>query len=124
MDQILIDEMKLKLEEEKSLVEKELQAISDADVGDHVPGERAAKFPNYGDDAIDEASESPTEVVDYTVNVSVTGTLEEKAKDIEKALVRITDGSYGTCIVCNKEITKERLEANPAADKCIGCAKQ
>lgn len=123
MDQQFAQEMKAQLEAEKADLQKELDAVSSEDIGDHVPGERAPKFPNYGDDNYEENSESPVEVADYAENVNATGVLEQKAKDVDSALSRIADGSYGTCASCGGDIAEERLKANPAAAKCINCAK-
>jgi len=41
---------------------------------------------------------------------------------IDAALARLDDGSYGTCEVCGKPIGVARLEARPAARTCIDCA--
>jgi DnaK suppressor protein len=40
---------------------------------------------------------------------------------IEAARTRLSDGSYGTCADCGGEIDYERLNANPAALRCIAC---
>jgi len=49
--------------------------------------------------------------------------LEENAdhliEEVEAALERIENGTYGTCVVCGKPIAKERLEAVPWATLCI-----
>jgi len=49
--------------------------------------------------------------------------LEENAHnliaEVEAALQRIGDGTYGICVVCGKPITVERLEAVPWATLCI-----
>jgi DnaK suppressor protein len=41
--------------------------------------------------------------------------------DVEAALVRIKDGSYGECIDCSVEIPYARLAAYPAAKRCVAC---
>jgi len=41
--------------------------------------------------------------------------------EVEAALERIADGSYGLCIDCGAEIAPARLDANPAARRCIRC---
>jgi DnaK suppressor protein len=41
--------------------------------------------------------------------------------DVEAALVRIKDGSYGECIDCGVEIPYARLAAYPAAKRCVAC---
>lgn len=39
--------------------------------------------------------------------------------DIDQALRRIEDGSYGLCLQCGKPISEERLEVVPTAKYCI-----
>jgi RNA polymerase-binding protein DksA len=43
----------------------------------------------------------------------------EELNDIEAALRRMDDGSYGTCEECGQEIGFPRLEAQPTATRCI-----
>ena len=42
---------------------------------------------------------------------------------VQRALGRIEDGTYGTCVRCGEEIAPERLEARPEAALCISCAR-
>ncbi len=42
---------------------------------------------------------------------------------IEGALLRIASGEYGYCFACGEQIVAERLEANPACTRCVGCAE-
>jgi len=42
---------------------------------------------------------------------------------IDRALARIDDGGYGTCLRCDRPIGAPRLEARPAAEHCIDCAR-
>jgi DnaK suppressor protein len=41
--------------------------------------------------------------------------------EVEGALKRIADGSYGLCVVCEEPIPAARLHAYPAATRCIRC---
>ncbi|MEJ1334523.1 MAG: TraR/DksA family transcriptional regulator [Candidatus Sedimenticola sp. (ex Thyasira tokunagai)] len=41
---------------------------------------------------------------------------------IASALSRIKEGEYGYCLDCGEVIAKNRLEVDPAALLCIGCA--
>ena len=43
--------------------------------------------------------------------------------EIDRALARIEDGTYGTCTNCGKEIALARLDAQPWASLCIDCAR-
>lgn len=42
---------------------------------------------------------------------------------IEAALQRIEDGSFGYCAICEEEIAEKRLRFNPSVPTCIACAK-
>ncbi len=43
---------------------------------------------------------------------------------IDEALRRISDGTYGKCVECGKEIGLDRLEAVPHARLCIKCKQR
>ena len=43
---------------------------------------------------------------------------------IEDALIRIENGTYGVCEECEKGIPKARLNAIPYAIKCVKCASK
>lgn len=124
MDQTLLNEIKETLQKEQAELQQQLDKISTPDVGDHVPGERAAKFPDYGDDAIGDNSESPSEVSEYSVNLDVTHSLEERLNEVAAALERVVQNKYGVCTKCGEEINADRLRANPAAETCMDCASK
>lgn len=68
------------------------------------------------------------EQVKETENDSLVMALEaegiEEIAQIDRALQRIQEGSYGQCIGCGEDIDEQRLSAIPYAEKCIGCASQ
>lgn len=43
----------------------------------------------------------------------------DEREDIEAALKRIDDGTYGRCVDCGQPIPDERLEARPEAARCM-----
>ena len=45
----------------------------------------------------------------------------EELRAIDAALLRVADGSYGDCVVCDKPIDPKRLEITPQALRCIDC---
>jgi len=45
----------------------------------------------------------------------------EELRAIDAALLRVADGSYGVCEVCDKPIDPKRLEIAPHALRCIDC---
>ncbi len=48
----------------------------------------------------------------------------EQLSQLDAALQRLNDGSYGVCRLCGQPIGSARLEARPTADTCITCAGQ
>lgn len=44
--------------------------------------------------------------------------------NIEKALEKMRDGSYGKCEACEKDIPMARLQALPYATLCINCQRE
>lgn len=45
-------------------------------------------------------------------------------RNVRSALRRIDDGSFGTCLHCEEEISLKRLNAVPQAPFCIQCQEQ
>ncbi len=44
-------------------------------------------------------------------------------KRIAAALTRIEEGEYGYCATCGEEIVAARLDLDPMAAQCAGCAR-
>ena len=57
-------------------------------------------------------------------NRALVGQLEETLTEVERALAKLDDGTYGVCEVCGKDIGEARLEAMPATRYCIDCASR
>ncbi|MGI8573990.1 MAG: TraR/DksA family transcriptional regulator [Egibacteraceae bacterium] len=64
-------------------------------------------------------SDSPSNVYDRQVAASVAGHAEAELAEVDAALERVEDGSYGRCQECGKEIPDERLELMPATRYCV-----
>ena len=81
------------------------QAIADQHrAGDQVPTDRLP-----GD-----AEPVPPEEVIVAVDLL--------ADQVERALARLDDGTYGTCEVCGGAIEEVRLADSPATARCLDCA--
>lgn len=46
-----------------------------------------------------------------------------RVDELDAALRRTADGTYGLCVVCGRPIGAERLAARPGADHCVRCAR-
>ena len=59
-------------------------------------------------------------------NRDVVFALEDEARaelaEVRQALRRIDEGGYGACVQCGQAIATARLDAYPAAVRCISCA--
>ena len=63
-----------------------------------------------------------TEAVDRLTKVGTARELEASLADVERALEKIDDGTYGLCDVCGEPIGDARLEARPWSVLCVRCA--
>lgn len=87
--------------------------------------------PGSLDDEVEEPAPTTDqlgETATVTLNREIDYTLGENSaqvlSEIDAALQRIEDGTYGTCTSCGKEIAPERLEAHPWASLCIEDARK
>ena len=79
-------------------------------------GEDAA----YDNHLADTATETYDRELDYTLEENSEHVLAE----IDAALKRIEDGTYGVCTNRGEQIPVERLEARPYATLCIDCQRE
>lgn len=47
---------------------------------------------------------------------------DTQTRRLRAALQRVAEGEYGYCEDCGEDIATRRLELDPAATRCIGCA--
>jgi RNA polymerase-binding transcription factor DksA len=60
-----------------------------------------------------------TETFDRERDLSILEQVEAELADVEHALERLENGSYGTCEACGRPIDEARLEAQPATRFCV-----
>ena len=60
-----------------------------------------------------------TETFEREKDLSILEQVEAELADVEHALRRLDEGTYGTCEVDGKPIPEDRLEAMPAARFCL-----
>ena len=68
-------------------------------------------------------AESATAMPD-PVAVSRAARLLRSIQEIDAALQRIVEGSYGSCVHCGAGIPAERLEFRPFASGCVACEER
>lgn len=124
MDKNFQNELEQKLREEKAALERDLGQFAARDPKN--PENWDAKFPSlddsgasYSDDALETSAE---EITEYETRREEEHAFESRLKEVNDALARLQNGTYGVCIKCGKEISEERLRANPAAASHMECA--
>ena len=61
---------------------------------------------------------------DRELSMSIVSTEQEVLYEIDDALKRLDDGSFGVCQSCSEPITMSRLKAVPYASLCIACQRK
>jgi len=69
-------------------------------------------------------ADDATEVFTRERNIALRNNAQDLLAQVESALQRLDDGTYGTCARCGKAIAPERLEALPYASYCITCQSE
>ena len=79
----------------------------------------ASKYESigYSNHIADDATDAFEQAVDETLKHNAATSLEE----VERALARFHDGTYGLCEACGARIDRARLEALPHARHCLEC---
>ena len=122
LDQKTINELKTALEKERELLISELKTIATPDP--NLPGDWDVKHSEWEEDEITSKEEleggvSVNESDEDMKNKALSDHLELRLKEVNDALKRMENGTYGICEVCKKEIPLERLKANSAASADI-----
>jgi DnaK suppressor protein len=64
-----------------------------------------------------------TEAVSRLNEVGVADNLTASLEQIDRALAKLEEGSYGSCDVCGEAIPSARLAARPESTVCVDCAR-
>lgn len=81
------------------------------------PSEEPAGGIGFGKRAGDATAAAADRLNDVALATSLRAALSE----IDTALARLDDGSYGTCERCGRPIPVERLLAQPSTSRCVTC---
>jgi DnaK suppressor protein len=64
-----------------------------------------------------------SDMFDREVDESLEENAEQLVREIDMALTRIEEGTYGSCARCGGTIPEERLAAVPYATLCLDCKR-
>jgi DnaK suppressor protein len=69
------------------------------------------------------AAHGPLSSTDPDIYRSLVAGARAALRDVQGALWRIADGSYGSCVTCGAPVGLERLEILPQTARCLGCER-
>jgi RNA polymerase-binding protein DksA len=75
------------------------------------------------DISVDHMADNGSDNFEQDFNLSLIENEGQQLREIEEALARIDDKSFGQCEACHSAIASERLKAIPYARLCIECQK-
>ncbi len=106
----LIAERRGRLDVLLTSVESQLEAI------------RAARGAAHDDDEHD--PEGSTLSTEWSRAEGQRADVSRELAELDAALERLADGTYGVCTSCGNPIPRERLRLRPAATLCVPCASR
>lgn len=113
MNQDILKELKDSLEKEKMTLTEELKSFAHPDK--RLKGDWDADYQNIGSDE----DENTQEVTEYATRLPLEHELETRLRNVDDALEKIKNSTYGICEKCGEAIDIERLRAEPAARNCV-----
>jgi len=102
------DHIRQRLESERAMLKDQLRRLENT-----VELEDIGRSNHMADDA--------TEAFEQTVGIALLRSVEAQIENIERALARLEDGTYGLCESCGGRIDRARREALPHALYCVEC---
>jgi DnaK suppressor protein len=110
-----LDEVRKELEDEIAELRGE---ISKAET------EIASRMGDAIADAGDDPADAGAKTYQREHELALTHNARELLAQNERALARITSGTYGVCESCGEPIGKARLQAFPRATLCVACKQR
>ena len=109
------DAARQRLDEERSRLEGVRQSFAGENLDSETAQESLSELSSLDQHQADTGTETFEREKDYSILEQV----EAELADVEVAIRRIDDGTYGSCEVCGRAIGDDRLEAMPAARLCV-----
>lgn len=109
---VTFEELGRRLNEERERVIKGLEQLR----ASAPPVGQAKEGSPYG-----KKEEGATEAVELETRLALEKRSTEVLSEVEHALQKLEQGTYGLCDVCGQSIDMERLEIRPQANLCLAC---
>lgn len=56
-----------------------------------------------------------------TETIGIVSSLKKRLDEVDRAMSKIDDGTFGVCIVCGEDIGDARMEFRPTSVRCVDC---
>jgi RNA polymerase-binding transcription factor DksA len=109
------DEARRRLEAERARLTQVKDDFDVEHLADESEGESLSELSSVDQHQADVG----TETFEREKDLSILEQVDAELSDVERALQRLDDGTYGTCEFDGKPIPEARLEAMPAARFCV-----
>lgn len=111
-----LNEMKRRLEAKRRELRENLGELTEASPTPVDPIEASEGSQDFEESAVD--------VNEMEDERAIRANERELLQQVNQALARIDNGTYGICANCNRPINEKRLEAIPWASLCLDCEEQ
>jgi RNA polymerase-binding transcription factor len=109
------DALRKMLMERRQEVLKEIEQLIGHRLSDEAQ-QRVDSVPDVGDQALLDSERGR--------DISILEMRNKLRQNIDEALVRLDEGTYGICSDCGVEISEKRLKAIPFARRCVACQEK
>jgi RNA polymerase-binding transcription factor DksA len=109
------DDARDRLTEEGDRLQQIRSGFDAEHLHDESEDESTSELSHLAQHSADVGSETFEREKDFSILEQV----EAELADVDRALRRLDDGTYGTCEACGHPIGDDRLEAMPAARFCV-----
>jgi DnaK suppressor protein len=106
-----VDVARVRLEDERAFLERELRQLT-----------QVTRDPTATIGFGKRVGEGTSDAIGRIERVGQADALATKLADVERALEKLDEGSYGICDRCGATIPAERLEARPSSVLCVRCS--
>jgi DnaK suppressor protein len=108
-----LSELRKRLEAEREELQRQATEIEESSLG-------TSQSELTGEVSFDEEyADAGTATFERERDLSLTNNIRDLTDKVDRALERITEGTYGLCERCGKPIEKARIKALPYATLCI-----
>ncbi len=89
------------------------------ELGEQLQRLQAAEYESVG--YSNHMADDGTDAFDQAVGAALKRKVKASLEEIERALAKFDNGTYGICEACGARIDRARLEVLPQAMYCLGC---